>query len=399
MRFRALSLLAGVAVLALTAGGALAAADSQDQHQDAAAFDAGDHGTAQTFKAGVSGQLDRVSLWGMTTGWTITVDLRDGGPTGTLLGTSSTATPATDGAWFDAIFSPTVHVTAGSTYAIVLNPSGAARIGGTCAADAYSDGQALGLWSNVWQTIPGVNSFDSCITDFAFSTYVAATATPPTVAMAFGAASIPVGGTTSLTYTITNPNAATAPVVRPALPGPGALTNIGFTDTLPAGLVIATPNNIGGGCGGSITATAGTNLVSITGLTLAAGASCGFGIDVIGTTAGTKNNATTAITSTEAGVGNSASASIVVAAPATPTPAPTAAPTATPTAAPTATPTAAPTATRTAAPTATPPTTSTVDHRGPGSEAPLLLFLALTAIAGLLLTGLLLRPESRVRRR
>ena len=69
---------------------------------------------------------------------------------------------------------------------------------------------------------------------------------PPTIAKSFGAASIAVNGTTTLTFLLTNPNAATA------------LTGVGFTDTLPAGLVVATPNGLTGACGGgTITATAG----------------------------------------------------------------------------------------------------------------------------------------------
>jgi hypothetical protein len=388
MRFRALSLAAGVAVLALTAGGTLAAAEQRDQHQDGASqwWDAGDYGTAQTFTAAVSGYLDRVSLWGADTSGTITgVDLREGGPTGTLLGTSSSATPV-NGAWFDAAFSPTVQVTASSMYAIVLHTSGGVGLGGTCDAAAYTRGEAWGSNDGgiVWQTIPDLTGHDICITDLAFEEWVvpSAIAAPPTVAMAFGAASIPVGGTTSLTYTITNPNPVPQVDVMPALPL-GTLSNISFTDTLPAGLLIASPNNLGGGCGGVITATAGTNLVSITGLTLAGETSCGFGVNVIGVAPGTQANTTSAITSTEGGSGDPATASVVVTAPGDPTPAPTVAPTLAPT----------------AAPTATLPPTSTVDSRGSGSEAPLLPLLALTAIAGLLATGLILRPETRVRRR
>ena len=377
MRFRALSLVAGVAVLALTAGGALASSDAVDQHQDGAAtsWDAGDNGTAQTFTPAVSGHLGRVSLWGLDSlGGTITgVDLLSGGPTGTLLATSSAATPIS-GAWFDAAFSPTVQVNAGSLYAIVLHTSGGVRIGGTCVAGTYTRGEALGLRGGVWQTIPSVPAFGSCITDFAFEEWVTAgaTASPPTVAMAFGAASIPVGGTTSLTFTITNPNTVPTPEVRPALPSPGTLTNIGFTDTLPAGLSIATPNNIGGSCGGVITATAGTNLVSITGLSLAAGATCGFGINITGIAAGAKANSTSAITSAEGGTGDPATASITVAA-LLPAPTPS--------------------------PIVTAPPTSAADSRGPGSDSLPLPFLALTAAAALAATRFVLRSESRVGRR
>src|SRR5262249_448838 len=74
--------------------------------------------------------------------------------------------------------------------------------------------------------------------NFITTATVAGVVAPPTIAKAFGAASIPVGSVTSLSFTITNPNAA------------ATLTGIGFTDNLPAGLVIATPNGVTGRCGG-----------------------------------------------------------------------------------------------------------------------------------------------------
>src|SRR4029077_21228561 len=84
-------------------------------------------------------------------------------------------------------------------------------------------------------------------------------------------------------------------------------------DTLPAGLVVSTPNGLTGSCGGgTITPTAGSSAISLTGATLAAGASCTFAVNVTGTTSGTKNNSTTPVTSVEAGPGNSATASINV---------------------------------------------------------------------------------------
>ena len=203
MRFRMVSLLAGTALLALSAGGVLAIADTEDQHQDvadAAAWDAGDFGGAQTFTAGISGGIDRVSLWGMTTGWSIAVEIHDGDPTGTLLGTSSTNIPPTSGTWLDVAFSPAVQVTALSSYAIVLKPSGAVRIGGTCGANAYSGGQALVYKNNTWQAIASTPSFESCITDFAFRTFV----TPmQTTNLQWDKTQITAGKTTPLTLTET----------------------------------------------------------------------------------------------------------------------------------------------------------------------------------------------------
>ena len=129
----------------------------------------------------------------------------------------------------------------------------------------------------------------------------------PTIAKAFGAPSIAVNGTTTLTFTLTNPNTVTA------------LTGVGFTDTLPAGLVVATPNGLANTCGGTVTAIAGSGSVVLTSGGLAADGSCTITVNVTGTTAGTKNNTTSAVTSAEGGTGGTASASLTVAAVVPPT--------------------------------------------------------------------------------
>ncbi len=124
---------------------------------------------------------------------------------------------------------------------------------------------------------------------------------PPSIAKAFGAASILAGNSTSLTFTITNSNSA------------AALTGVAVTDTLPSGLVVATPNGLTGSCGGgTITATAGSGSVSLTGGTVAASGICTFVVNVTGTTGGNKVNTTGAVTSTNGGTGNTATASVIV---------------------------------------------------------------------------------------
>ena len=142
---------------------------------------------------------------------------------------------------------------------------------------------------------------------------------PPTIAEHFGSSSIAVGGTTSLTFTVTNPNTAPNPgvTVVPAGTMPMDLNGGGFTDTLPAGLVVATPSGLTGTCGGgTITAVAGTSAVTLAGATLAASTNCTFAVNVLGVTAGTKSNGTGPVTSTEAGAGDPGSAGLVVGAPA-----------------------------------------------------------------------------------
>src|SRR5690348_3880946 len=60
--------------------------------------------------------------------------------------------------------------------------------------------------------------------------------TPPLVLKDFGAATIPLNGTTTVTFHIDNLDPATT------------LTGVNFTDTLPAGLVVGTPSNFVGSC-------------------------------------------------------------------------------------------------------------------------------------------------------
>lgn len=121
-----------------------------------------------------------------------------------------------------------------------------------------------------------------------------------TITKSFGAASIPFNGSTSLTLSIANPNAS-------------ALSGVAVSDTLPAGLVVATPNGLTNSCGGSVTAVAGSGSVSLTAGTIAGSASCAVTVNVTGTSAGLKINTTSTVSSTEGGIGGTATASITVA--------------------------------------------------------------------------------------
>ena len=72
---------------------------------------------------------------------------------------------------------------------------------------------------------------------------------PPRLAMAFGIDELQLDAITQLTFALTNPNAT------------AALTGVGFTDQLPAGLVIASPTGLTASCRGEITANPGALLV------------------------------------------------------------------------------------------------------------------------------------------
>jgi hypothetical protein len=126
---------------------------------------------------------------------------------------------------------------------------------------------------------------------------------PPLVAKSFGAAVMSPGGTTSLAFSISNPN------------GGVTLTGITLNDNLPPGLVVATPNGQAGGCpGGLINAPSGGPLITMTGATLPPLASCSFKVDVtaIAGTTGLVTNVTDPITSVESGPGGVAIAKIQI---------------------------------------------------------------------------------------
>ena len=134
----------------------------------------------------------------------------------------------------------------------------------------------------------------------------------PTIAKAFGAANMPLNGTTALTFTLSNPNTGTS------------LSGIGFTDSFPPGLIVSTPSFLTGSCGGgTITAAAGSASVSLAGATLTANGFCNFAVNVSGISTGMQNNVTSAVTSTEAGNGQTASASVNVSPPSQQPPEPT----------------------------------------------------------------------------
>jgi hypothetical protein len=139
---------------------------------------------------------------------------------------------------------------------------------------------------------------------------------PATIGAAFGASTLEVGGSTSLTFTIANPNSAVLPGLAgraaPNLIEPGALSGVGFVDTLPTGLVVATVSGLSSTCGGTASASAGGGHVSLVGGGLATGASCKVIVNVTAVTAGTKQDSTGPVSSTEGGNGAAASTSLTV---------------------------------------------------------------------------------------
>jgi hypothetical protein len=126
-------------------------------------------------------------------------------------------------------------------------------------------------------------------------------ATPPSLSKVFAGLSIGVNNTTSLTFTLSNPNHIVT------------LHGLQFSDMLPAGLVVATPNGLTGTCGGG-TLTAAGNLITLGSAVLAPQTSCTFSVNVTanGSTLGLLTNTTSMVTSNEALAGPAAAANIFI---------------------------------------------------------------------------------------
>jgi hypothetical protein len=210
-------------------------------------------------------------------------------PTGMVVSTPSSVTGSCGGG--------TITAAAGSS---------SISLSGATLAAAASCTFAINVHGNSVATYPATTGF---VTSTQGGQGNAASSTlfvdsPPSIVGSFGSSNLAFNGSTSLSFTISNPNAG------------GSITGVAFTDTLPAGLVVATPNGLTGSCGGgAITATAGGGSISLSTATIAANGSCTFSLNVAATTAGTKSNSET-VTSTEGGTGNTSTQSLTVALPA-----------------------------------------------------------------------------------
>ena len=178
--------------------------------------------------------------------------------------------------------------------------SGGTLTGGTgCGFGTTVTGTTAGIKNNVTSKLTSNETVDGAA---AMATIVVMV--PPVMTKAFGAPAFPINTNTSLTFQITNNN---------SLP----LTGVSFTDTLPTGLVVATPNGLVTTCGltPAVTATAGLGSVALTNGTIPTG-TCFIILNVTGTTPGIKVNTTSTISSIEGGPGLAATAQTIVALPA-----------------------------------------------------------------------------------
>jgi hypothetical protein len=170
-----------------------------------------------------------------------------------------------------------------------ISPSGSCTIAVSVTASS-TDGIYTNVTSHVISSEGGTGNAASAIITVAH---------PPSISKAFSALAIPAGGSVTLIFKIANPNTVVS------------FTGVAFIDTLPTNLSVSTPNGLIGSCGGGvITAAAGGTTISLTGASLAPGASCTFSVNVTAGATGTFVNVTDPVTSDQTVPGNTASATV-----------------------------------------------------------------------------------------
>jgi uncharacterized repeat protein (TIGR01451 family) len=202
---------------------------------------------------------------------------------------------------------PTWAPAAGETNLVFGNPTGGTVLGrvdttnGSCTVQVDVTATTSGPHTNVSgfisSTETGMNTGpDGSATD------TLTAISPPAISKQFDSNPILVNGTSTLTFTITNPNPD------------NQLTNVAFTDNYPSvNLVNATPANASTTCtGGIVTAADGGGSVSLGGATIAGGGSCTVQVDVTSTVVGSYANTSGVVTADIVGGTNTASDTLVV---------------------------------------------------------------------------------------
>jgi uncharacterized repeat protein (TIGR01451 family) len=108
-----------------------------------------------------------------------------------------------------------------------------------------------------------------------------------------------VGVPVTLSFTITNNSGI-------------QLTGLNFADNLPTGLLVANPSNLTNTCGGTPSAPPGGALITLSGGTLAANATCTVAVQVVASAPGTYTNPPVTLTSAQAPAVQSAPVNLTV---------------------------------------------------------------------------------------
>jgi len=226
------------------------------------------------------------------------VGFKDTLPAGLVIATPNGLT--TPSCTTGSLSGQTISAPAGTS--VIQMSGGTLAANSSCSFSVNIKGNVAGYYTNISESITSSETGPNTGPN-GYGTSSLTVVAPPVIAKVFGATTIITGNTTTLKFSIYNPNLSTT------------LTGVQFTDNLPGGLVVATPNGLSGSCGGgTITATPGSSTISLSGASLVAGATCTFSVNVTGTiTVGDplKHNSVT-VSSTNGGTGNTSTADLLV---------------------------------------------------------------------------------------
>ncbi|MBN2256418.1 MAG: hypothetical protein JW704_01070, partial [Anaerolineaceae bacterium] len=159
----------------------------------------------------------------------------------------------------------------------ILLQNGVLAAGGSCSFDVTVLGSAPGYYDNVSEPISSTESGPNTGPD-GIAADTLTVISPPHISKSFSDTPIMVGDTTLLSFTISNPNPAVT------------LTQITFTDSLPAEATVAT-SSVSACNGGTLTMVYPSS-ISLMGGTLSPNTSCTFSVTVTGASPGTVHNVT-----------------------------------------------------------------------------------------------------------
>jgi LPXTG-site transpeptidase (sortase) family protein len=174
--------------------------------------------------------------------------------------------------------------------------------GSSCAVEVDVTAISAGQFDNISGRISSDQSGENKGTN-GFATDTLTAIAPPSIVKSFSPTTILEGNTTTLSFTITNPNQGSG------------LSGIAFSDELPAGLDVTTASLAQ--CGGTLDVTdndPARDTIVLSGGSLLADSSCTFTVTVTGTADGDYTNTTGDVTATGpvALTGNATSANLIV---------------------------------------------------------------------------------------
>lgn len=162
------------------------------------------------------------------------------------------------------------------------------------------DGGGFAVWDGGKATAGATGNTTANITVSTVNAFLTIALKPSLiVAKSFSPSAITASGTSTLTVTLTNPDSR-------------AITGAAFTDNYPANINNTAAPALTNSCGGTATAVANGSSLALSGGTIPANGSCSLTVQVTSTVAGTYLNSTGTVTTTNAGIGSAATATLAV---------------------------------------------------------------------------------------